>query len=153
MSEPGFREITIVRQFDAPRELVWQAWTDPAHIARWWGPRGYTVPPDSIEMDVRPGGVFRLTMASDTGGPDSKADGFFREVVPPERLSFTESWTPHEGDDLIVVVTFAELPQDRTEMVCHIRMRATEELRDMAQAGWESSLERLEEHLHVEQRR
>jgi uncharacterized protein YndB with AHSA1/START domain len=143
--DPGFREFTITRVFDAPRELVWRAWTDPAQIALWFGPRGYTVPLDSVEMDVRPGGVFRLTMVPDGEGPSSSADGMFREVVEPDRLVFTESWTPHEGDDQVVVLTFTALPDDRTEMVCHVRMRATDEWSEAALAGWSSSFERLEE--------
>jgi uncharacterized protein YndB with AHSA1/START domain len=145
-SDPGFREFTITRVFDAPRELVWRAWTEPAQIALWFGPRGYTVPRDSVEMDVRPGGVFRLKMVpDDPEGRVSHTDGVFQEVVAPERLAFTESWTPHEGDDLEVLLTFSALPDDRTEMVCHVRMRATDEWRDAALAGWSSTLDCLEE--------
>ncbi|MGZ8648567.1 MAG: SRPBCC domain-containing protein, partial [Solirubrobacteraceae bacterium] len=64
------RKITITRVFDAPRELVWKAWTEPEHLARWWGPQGRSTPVDSITLDVRPGGTFRLSSIDDVRGDD-----------------------------------------------------------------------------------
>ena len=64
MADPPIgREFTITRVFDAPRELVWKAWTDPEHVARWFGPRGYSTPQSTVTMDVRPGGTFEFTTA------------------------------------------------------------------------------------------
>src|SRR5258708_22933110 len=80
------REIVITRVFDAPRDLVWDAWTDPEQVAQWWGPRGFTT--TIHEMDVRPGGVWRHTMR----GPDGKEYPnlcVFTDVVRPERIAYS----------------------------------------------------------------
>ena len=79
IAEP--REITITRVFDAPRERVWRAWTEPSEIARWWGKRGWSTPPESVTLDVRPGGVFRLNSINDEDGREMPLDTTFREVV------------------------------------------------------------------------
>lgn len=74
------RTLTLSRLINAPRALVWQAWTDPAHLPRWWGPQGFSNSVD--EIDVRPGGVWRFVMT----GPDGvgyKNRIVFHEVVPP----------------------------------------------------------------------
>src|SRR5438093_9715892 len=83
---PIGREFTITRVFDAPRELVWKAWTDPEQVARWFGPRGISTPRSTITMDVRPGGTFALTMIGDDDGKEYPSGGTFLEVVEPERL-------------------------------------------------------------------
>ena len=79
------REIATSRVFDAPRDLVWEAWTDPKHLARWYGPNGFTV--TTHEMDVRPGGVWRLTMHG-PDGTDYPNLTRYVEVVRPERLVY-----------------------------------------------------------------
>ncbi|HMH21760.1 MAG TPA: SRPBCC family protein [Puia sp.] len=84
------RELVITRTFDAPRELVFRAWTDPQQIAQWWGPVGFT---NTVhEMDVRPGGVFRVSMHG-PDGTDYPNKIVYEEVVRPERLVYT-----HDGD-------------------------------------------------------
>jgi uncharacterized protein YndB with AHSA1/START domain len=84
------REIVAMRIFDAPRELVWKAWTHREHVARWWGPNGFT---NTIEqMDVRPGGVWRFLMHG-PDGTDYPNVVTFVEVVEPERLVYDH------GDD------------------------------------------------------
>ncbi len=108
------REFTITRVFDAPRELVWQAWTDPEHVARWFGPRGITTPWSTITMDVRPGGTFELTMVSDDDGTEYPSGGTFLEVVEPERLVWRD-----RDIDMTVTITFTDLG-GRTEMTCHV---------------------------------
>jgi uncharacterized protein YndB with AHSA1/START domain len=99
-------EIVITRVFDAPRELVYEAYTKPEHVVHWWGPRGFT---NTIhEMDVRPGGVWRLTMH----GPDgvdypNRID--FTEVVPNERLVYLHRDDVEEGGSSFhVTTTFAD---------------------------------------------
>jgi uncharacterized protein YndB with AHSA1/START domain len=85
-SSTADRELVSTRVFDAPRELVFLAWTDPARIARWWGPRGFTT--STYAMDVRPGGAWRFVLR----GPDGQEHpfkGVYREVVPPERVVAT----------------------------------------------------------------
>ena len=92
------RTLVSTRVFDAPRELVYRAWTDPKQLAMWFPPEGFTSP--RCELDVRPGGVFRVDMKAPDGPPFDGAvfpgPGTFREVVPNERLVFT--MTPDLGD-------------------------------------------------------
>jgi uncharacterized protein YndB with AHSA1/START domain len=100
------RELIFTRVFDAPRELVYKAWTDPRHLIQWWGPKGFTT--SVYEMDVKPGGVWRLTMR----GPDGreyKNRIVFIEVVKPERLVYKHD--PEQGCEPVrfeVTVTFAK---------------------------------------------
>lgn len=94
------REFVISRVFDAPRVLVFTAWTDPEHMAQWWGPHGFTNP--VCEMDVRPGGAHRIVMR----GPDGveyPIKGVYLEVVEPERLVMTLDCSEHpaEWHDLV----------------------------------------------------
>jgi uncharacterized protein YndB with AHSA1/START domain len=80
------REIVLTRVFDAPRELVWDAWTDPRHIVKWWGPRGFTT--TIHQMDVRPGGIWKQTMHG-PDGTDYPGQSVFIEVVKPERIVYS----------------------------------------------------------------
>jgi uncharacterized protein YndB with AHSA1/START domain len=87
-AKPAQPELTMTRVFDAPRELVFRAWTDPERLKRWWGPKGFTNP--VCEVDVRPGGAIRIHMR----GPDGTVypmTGAFIEIVEAERLVFTSS--------------------------------------------------------------
>ena len=129
-------EITITRIYDAPRERVWAAWTEPAQIARWWGKRGWSTPPASVAMDVRPGGTFRLNSVNDEDGREMPLDTTFREVVPPERLSFGAA-----------TVTFTDLGDGRTEMVFHTVVEMPEDTLHAAEGGLASAFDRLSEHL------
>jgi uncharacterized protein YndB with AHSA1/START domain len=129
-------EITITRIYDAPRERVWAAWTEPAQIARWWGKRGWSTPPASVAMDVRPGGTFRLNSVNDEDGREMPLDTTFREVVPPERLSFGAA-----------TVTFTDLGDGRTEMVFHTVVEMPEDTLRSAEGGLASAFDRLSENL------
>ena len=80
---PSDQEIVLTREFDFPRDLVFEAFTRPEHIAQWWGPRGTTVP--SCHMDFRPGGNWRF-VSRDADGNEFGFKGEIREVVPPERI-------------------------------------------------------------------
>lgn len=85
MAEDSDCEIVTRRQLDAPRELVFDAWTDPVHVAKWWGPTGFT---NTIyEMDVRPGGVWRFVMHG-PDGTDYQNRNVYVEIVRPERIIF-----------------------------------------------------------------
>jgi uncharacterized protein YndB with AHSA1/START domain len=148
MTEAGTaQEITITRVFDAPRELVWKAWTEPERLADWWGPHGWTNPLSQITMDVRPGGRFRVVSVSDENGTEMPSQGVYQEVVEPERLVLEEpaeqSW--HEG--AVTVVTLTDLGDGRTEVVLHATINTTDEMRAQAEHGIEGSLDRLAEHL------
>jgi uncharacterized protein YndB with AHSA1/START domain len=136
--------IVIERELDAPRDLVWKAWTDPDEVAKWWGPEHFTTPREKIELDLRPGGVFRMTMI----GPDGEeypSDGNFGIVEPPARLSFGEQSTDHpmiESSD--TTVEFIDLGDGRTKVVVTARMLCADELVEMAKQGWSSQFDKLE---------
>lgn len=139
------REFTLTHVFDAPRDLVWRAWTEPQRLTRWWGPEGLHTPLNTIEMDVRPGGVFRLTMILDADGTEFPSDMAFREVVEPERLVF--GWDAQRGLGAgEVTITFTDLA-DKTEITTHFAGYATDEVAEQAQAGWAQQLGKLEKHL------
>jgi uncharacterized protein YndB with AHSA1/START domain len=87
---PSDREIVITRVLDAPRRLVWEAWTSPEHLPRWLlGPEGWTMP--VCEIDLRPGGKWRYVWRREDG-TEMAMQGTYKEVVPPEKLVSTESW-------------------------------------------------------------
>ena len=149
------REIVITRVLNAPRELVWQAWTDPAHIAQWWGPKGFSakVP----ELDLRSGGRWRYIMIGPDGA-EYPSEGVFREVVPFERIvttdEFGDDFQPPEGMDLprgIVVTCLFEDLDDKTRLTLRIAHPTVEDRRKHEAmgvvAGWNSSLDCLEEEL------
>jgi uncharacterized protein YndB with AHSA1/START domain len=84
--EPAERILTITRVFDAPRALVFKVWTQPEHLAHWWGPSGFSLP--TCQIDLRPGGAYRFQMRSPTGDI-AWWHGVVREIVEPERIVWT----------------------------------------------------------------
>jgi uncharacterized protein YndB with AHSA1/START domain len=140
------QEIEIIRVYDAPRELVWRAWTEPEQLVCWWGPSGWSTPLETVTMEVRPGGAFRLTSVSDEGA-EMPVVGVYREVVEPERLVLEEppehAW--HEGS--LSVVTFTDLGGGQTEVVLRATVQTTREMRQAAERGMRGTLDRLAEHL------
>ncbi len=145
MGEYVMTEHTLVieREFDAPRELLWKVWTEPDEIAKWWGPEGLTTPRETIEIDLRPGGVCKMTMV----GPDGEEypnDGTFRVVEPLERLVLGEEGIAHPMiESQETTVEFLDLGGNRSKLVITARMVCAEELIDMANAGWNSQLDKL----------
>ena len=145
------QEITITRVFDAPRELVWRAWTEPEQLARWWGQRGWSAPLETITMDVRPGGTFRMTLASDDGRQQLHREQVYREVVEPERLVAQRPAKNGWHEDEVTALTFRDLGDGRTEMILHTTLHTTDEMRGAAEDALASSLDRLAEHLREEE--
>ena len=140
------RELVISRIFEAPCDLVFRAWTEPDRAARWWGPQGFVT--TYCNMDVRPGGTFRVCMRSPEGIEHWK-QGIYREVVERERLVFTFAWEDAEGKpshQTLVTVTFSERG-DKTELTLRQAVFETVEARDNHQHGWTSTLERFAEYL------
>jgi len=140
------REIVATRVFDAPRELVWKLWTEPEHVARWWGPDGFT---NTIHrMEVRPGGAWELVMHG-PDGTDYQNRFVFREVVRPERLSYSHL----TGPLFEATATFAEHHGKTTVSVRMVF--ETAELRDrtVRQFGAVEGLNQSLEHLGEELRR
>ncbi len=136
----------IVRAFDAPRELVWRAWTEPALLAEWWGPRGFTNP--VCEWNARPGAALHVVMRAQNGTEYPMA-GEFREVAAPEKLVFTGGALDDAGHmmfELLHTVTFAERKGGTTVT---IRTRVTkasagaERYIGGFEAGMTQSLEKL----------
>ena len=147
------RELILTRVLDAPRELVFRMWTDPQHVAKWWGPMGFTNP--VCEMDVRPGGELRIVMRA-PDGTDHPMIGTFREVVAPERLVFTFAAVDGQGNSLldgVTVVTFTERG-GKTELTVQTHAIALVPLAarmlEGMDAGWRQTLDRLEGHVREE---
>jgi uncharacterized protein YndB with AHSA1/START domain len=143
------RDLVITRVIDAPRPLVFRAWTDPDQIARWWGPKGFvTVDHD---MDVRPGGTYRFTMRSPEG-TDHRKRGVYREIVEPERIVFTFAWVEPDGQpghETLITVTLKE-EGTKTKLTLHQGVFDTVGWRDDHQVGWSSCLERFAEYMTAE---
>jgi uncharacterized protein YndB with AHSA1/START domain len=141
------RQVVITRIFDAPRELVFKVWTEPRHVAQWWGPKGFTNP--VVEMDVRPGGALRIVMRA-PDGIEHPMKGVFREVVVPERLVFTNLAVDAHGSvllDGLTIVTFAAQDQ-KTKLTVQtsalgLAAAAAQMLAGMEE-GWTQSIDRLE---------
>ena len=145
MTTPSDREIVSERVFDAPRERVFAAFTDPELIPEWWGPRNVTTIVD--EMDVRPGGAWRFVCRD----PDGDEDGFrgtYREVTPPERLVHTFEWEGMPGHVSSRRSTFEDLG-GRTKVTTTSLFHTPEERDGMLASGMEGGLnesyERLDE--------
>jgi uncharacterized protein YndB with AHSA1/START domain len=145
------REILISRIVNAPRELVWQAMTDPHHVVHWWGPRGFSTTIE--EMDVRPGGVWNQVMH----GPDGANypnRSVFTEVVKPERISFSQAGEREGGPATQHKSTllFEALEEGKTKVTIHMIFPSAA-AREMvvrefgAIEGGKQTLERLSEHL------
>lgn len=136
--------IALNRSFDARRELVFEAWTEPEHFAYWFGGE-LAVPADRMAMDVRPGGTWSLVMLTPDGA-ELPFSGVYREVAPPERLEFTiadEAAPRAEGE--LVRVTLTDLG-DRTEMAFRqLGGNLTAEQYQQAEAGWAGFFDRLAE--------
>jgi uncharacterized protein YndB with AHSA1/START domain len=141
------RELVLTRVFDAPRSLVFKAWTDPEHLARWFGPRGFTS--TIIANDVRPGGAYRVHLRGPEGD-DHWSQGVYREIVEPERLVLSGSWADAEGKptspETLLTVTFAE-HQGKTKLTLHQAGFESVTARDAHRGGWTSSLDCLAEYL------
>ena len=135
VTTPAEREIRIERVFDAPRELVWQAHTDPDLVARWWG-RGNRL--DIERLEVERGGHWRFV----EHGPEgvSGFEGRFREVSPRERIVQTFEWDGMPGYVVVNTTTFEDLGDGRTRVVTTSLFFTTEERDGMLSSGMEQGL-------------
>jgi uncharacterized protein YndB with AHSA1/START domain len=141
------RVLVITRVFDAPRELVFKAWTEPEHMVRWFGPRGFTSA--IVHSDLRPGGTYRIHMRGPEG-EDHWTQGIFHEVAAPERLVMAGSWADAEGNptspETVLRLTF-ENQEGKTRLTLHQTGFESVTARDAHRGGWSSSFERLAEYL------
>lgn len=147
-------EIVITRIFDAPRDLVWKAWTEPELVMQWWGPKGYTSPACRIELKV--GGSYLYCMRSPEGR-DVWSTGVFREIKKPERIVCTDSFADEKGNrvtaayygmsreipaEMILTVTF-DVQAGRTRFILRHAGIPAGKTSDLTRAGWNESLEKL----------
>ena len=126
------REIVLTRIFDAPRELVFQAWTDPVQIEQWWGPAGFHN--ETLAMDVRPGGTWRYIMH----GPDGTAYDnrtVYREVVAPERLVYWHGWDVDDDPLAFTVTVIFEAVGKQTNLTMRMRFATAEQREDTIAFG------------------
>ena len=139
-------DLVLDRVFDAPRELVWQAWTDTAQLQEWWGPARFTNP--VCRADVRPGGAIYIEMR----GPDGTVypmSGKFHDVVAQERIVFSSGALDAEGKLLFEILTTVTFSDFEGKTALHLEAKVTGEtalapryLAGMEQ-GWNQSLDRL----------
>lgn len=148
----GDREIRIEREFNASRERVFAAMTDPEQIPEWWGPRRYETIVDRYEPVT--GGHYRLINRSPDGSEEHAFRGVFREVSPPERIVQTFEWEGMPGYVSVETMELSELPGDRTKLVVVSIFHTAEERDGMLGSGMEEgagqTYERLEELLAAE---
>ena len=111
-------ELEFVRTYAAPRQLVWDAWTDPDQMAQWWGPRGISTPRESIELDLRPGGRMRFDMVDDATGQRYPNSGTVLEVDPPARIVWSDDGFPDGTGKGTATVTFTEVDEGRRRCGC-----------------------------------
>lgn len=139
-------EVAFTRIFDAPRQLVFKVWTDPRHLAEWWGPHGFTNP--RCEWEARPGGRIHVDMR----GPDGRVypmSGRFQEVVEPERLVFIASALDESGNPLFEMLNTVTFAEDGGKTVLTLTARVVASTPSAPQylkgleMGWTQSLERL----------
>jgi uncharacterized protein YndB with AHSA1/START domain len=139
--------MTITREFDAPRDLVWREWTEPERFADWFGGPECEIPIDTVCMDVRPGGAWRLTMYAPPGPREIRWEGTYREVEPPERLVFTVSDRPGDDREELVTVALEDLGDRRTRMRFEQRGHMRPDDYERTKAGWGAFFDRMDERL------
>lgn len=148
--EPSEWDLVLTRTFDAPPELVFKVWTDPAHVGQWWGPKGFTNP--RCEVDARPGGRIHIDMRAPDGVVYPMA-AVFEEVREPERIVFVTSALDGNGNSMFDIrntVTFRDR-QGKTELTLRAQVIQTtavapQYLKGM-EAGWNQSLDRLDDYV------
>jgi uncharacterized protein YndB with AHSA1/START domain len=141
---PDLGEVTHVRVFDAPRELVFRCLLEPEHLTHFWGPTGMSTPLQTITVDARPGGAFETVMVSDADGSRYEMRAVFEEIVAPERIAWTEPATGVRS-----VSTLVDLGDGRTEVqVTQSNVPAAFRSPE-AQAGFTTSLDRFDAYLAI----
>lgn len=149
-------EIVITRIFDAPRELVWKAWTEPEHCKKWWGPHQFTSP--FCEIDLRVGGKYLNCMRS-ADGNNYWSTGVYREIVPFEKIVCTDSFSDENGNvvpasfygmpgnewplELLVTITFQDV-NGKTKMTLRHEGIPAGNISEQTDASWNESFDKLD---------
>ena len=157
--------ITISRVFNAPKEMVWKAWTDPEMVKKWWGPKNFTAP--SAKVDLRVGGKYTFAMQGPAGSEWDRvmySSGVFKEIVPMEKIVTTDYFSDKDGNkiqpseegqdptfpnEMTVTITFEQLEENKTKLSIMYAAPQTEAqmeamLKSGMDAGWNESLDKLE---------
>lgn len=144
------REFTTTRTFSASRELVFRAWTEPAHISAWFGPRGFSAPRDAISNDLRPGGRWNATMVDDATGIPYPCSFTYSEITPPARIVFMDRHGGRiDGRETVMTVTLAQV-EGGTEMTFHCADPDPRPEFAGVEQGWGSSFDKMAELLATE---
>jgi len=140
---PQDQQLAITRIFDVPREMVFEAWTDPEQVARWWGPVGFHAPPETVEIDLRVGGRYHLTMVQEATGAQFPLRYEIVELVVPELIVLKGAPMPEVGIHEPTITRIELHDEDgRT------RMNLTDgpyTVSGHAEQGWHASFDKLEE--------
>lgn len=157
------RPFVISRVFDAPRETLWRAWSEPERVKQWWGPKGFIV--HTCKIDFRPGGVWHYGMRT-ANGQEMWGRGVYREIVKPERLVWVNSFSDPEGGitkppfdqdwpvQLLTTVTFSEEGKGTRLTINWVPLEPTESERETfdtqhesMKGGWTGTLNQLADYL------
>lgn len=159
MATDNTTDIHITRILNAPRERVWQVWTDPQHITKWWGPKDFTAP--HVKTDFRVGGTYLYAMHGPAGSDFDKdmwSGGEYKEIIPMEKIVATDYFTDEHGnkispsdigmpgewpDEMLVTVTFEDAGEGKTKMTL-LHEGHPKEMAADANAGWNQSLDKFE---------
>ncbi len=153
------KTLEITRIFNAPRQQVWDAWTKPELMMKWWGPKGFTSP--RCEVDLRVGGTCLSCMHGPAGSPfdkDMYSMNIYKEIIPLEKIVCSDHFCDEHGnimtpeeygmpgewpEEMIVTVTFEDAGGRKTKLTL-VHTGHAEEMADMAKQGWNESLDKLE---------
>jgi uncharacterized protein YndB with AHSA1/START domain len=152
-TESSERDFVLERIFDAPRELVFKAFSECKHLTHWWGPKGWTLP--VCQMDFRPGGVWFYCMRG-PAGEDASGKATYREIVEPERIVYTDAFADTEGNvlegmpEMLITVIFAE-HDGKTKLINRAQFASAADLEATLSMGMveglTETLDRLEAYL------
>ena len=159
-AEQKEKELVITRTFDAPRKLVFKAWTESEHMARWWSPKGFTIP--HCKIDFRVGGAWHLCMRSPSG-EDFWCGGVYREIIEPELIVCTDHFADREGNivdpseygmpgdfpkEMLITVILTEQDGKTTLTMCQSVPKELAEKTQMSD-GWNQLFDKLAEFLET----
>ena len=157
-ASPKTKDVVITRIFNAPREKVWKAWTEPEHLKKWWGPKDFTAP--HIKTDLRPGGKFLYCMRGPAGSEFDKdmwSGSTFKEIIPMEKIVATDHFADEHGnvvspkdfgmpgewpEEMVVTATFEDAGPGKTKLTL-VHTGHSVEMADMAKGGWNESLDKF----------